>query len=173
MQLITLLILGCLAGSLIKLADDISDKNLRINRIFAIPFGIIYGSLMGYMMIADIDAALVFGGIVLGCLLSGKINSNGHYFGLAAILAIVFFNGIKLSPLVFMIAAFAVFDEMGEKIHIPNIDIVFKYRLFLKIGLVLLFILGLMGLNGLILLFTFDFAYILTGRLDSRLVHEI
>lgn len=173
MQSITLLILGCLVGSLIKLADDISDKNLRINRLFAIPFGIIYGSLMGYMMIADIDAALIFGGIILGCLVSGKINSNGHYFGLAAILAIVFFNGIKLSPLVFMIAAFAVFDEMGEIIKIPGMHLVFKYRLFLKIGLFLLFILDLIGLNGLILLFAFDFAYILTGRLDSRLVHEI
>ena len=173
MQSISLLILGCLAGSLIKLADDISDKNLRMNRLFAIPFGIIYGSLMGYMMVSDIDASIIFGGIILGCLVSGKINSNGHYFGLAAILSIVFFNGIKLSPLVFMIAAFAVFDEMGEKIHSSSLEIVFKYRLFLKIGVFLLFILDLMGLNGLILLFAFDFAYILTGRLDSRLVHEI
>lgn len=173
MQSITLLILGCLIGSLIKLADDISDKNLGLNRLFAIPPGIIYGSLMGYLMIVDIDASLIFGGIILGCLVSGKIDSTGHYFGLAAILAIVFLNSVRLSPLVFMITAFAVLDEMGEKIHIPSLDILFKYRLFLKIGIFLLLILDLIGFNGLLLLFAFDFAYILTGRLDSRLVHEI
>ncbi|NJD51352.1 MAG: hypothetical protein FIB07_00615 [Candidatus Methanoperedens sp.] len=173
MQSITLLILGCLVGSLIKLADDISDKNLRINRLFAIPFGVIYGSLMGYMMISDIDASLIFGGIILGCLISGKINSTGHYFGLAAILAIVFLNSVRISPLVFTIATFASLDEMGEKIHIPGLDILFKYRLFLKIWVFLLFILDLTGFNGLLLLFAFDFAYIFTGRLDSRFVHEI
>ena len=171
--IITLLIASGIVGSLIKLTDDISDKNMRLNRLFALPLGIIYGSLMGYLMISDLDAALIFGGIILGCLVSGKINSTGHYFGLAAVLAIIFLNGIKLSPLVFIIAAFAVFDEMKDIIHISGLDFMFKYRLFLKIGALLLVVLGLVGFDGLLLLFVFDSAYLLMERFDSRLVHEI
>jgi len=156
-----------------KLADDISDKNLQLDRLFAIPFGILYGLLMGYLMIVDRDAAIIFGGIILGCLVSGKINSTGHYFGLAAILAIIFSSGIKLSPLVFIIAAFAVLDEMKDTIHISSLYFMFKYRLFLKIGALLLVVFDFIRLNGLLLLFSFDFAYLLMDRFDSRLSHEI
>ena len=156
-----------------KLADDISDKNLRLHRRFAVPLGITYGLLMGYLMIADVDASLLFGGIIIGCLVSGKIDSTGHYIGLATILAIVFSYGIKFSPTIFMIAAFAAIDEMKKMIPISFPDFVFEYRLFLKIGVLLFVVFDFMGLNGLLLLFTFDFSYIMTERLISRLIHEI
>jgi len=172
-QIISLLILGSLVGFLLKLADDISDKNMRLNPIFSNPLGISYGLLMGYLMIVDMYAALIFGGIILGCLVSGKINNTGHYFGLAAVLAIVFSCGVKLSPVVFMIAVLSAFDEMKDLIHIPALDFLFKYRLFLKTGVLLLVAFDFIGLNGLLLLFAFDFAYILTEKLDSRLIHEI
>lgn len=158
-----------MVGLFMKLADDISDKNHRLNRRFAVPLGIAYGLLMGYLMIADVDASLLFGGIIIGCLISGKIDCTGHYIGLATILAIVFSYGIKFSPLIFMIAAFAAIDEMKEIIHISIPDFVFEYRIFLKIGVLLLVVFDFMGLNGLLLLFTFDFAYIMTDRLNSRL----
>ena len=173
MQIISLLILGSLVGFLLKLADDISDKNMRLNSIFAMPLGISYGLLMEYLMIVDIYAALIFGGIILGCVVSGKINSTGHYFGLAAVLAIVLSYGVKLPPVVFMIAVLSAFDEMKDIIHIPTLDFLFKYRLFLKTGVLLLVAFNFIGLNGLLLLFAFDFAYILTEKLDSRLIHEI
>ena len=156
-----------------KLADDISDKNLRLHRRFAVPLGITYGLLMGYLMIADVDASVLFGGIIIGCLVSGKIDSTGHYIGLATILAIVFSYGIKFSHIIFIIAAFAALDEMKKMIPISFPDFVFEYRLFLKIGVLLLVVFDFMGLNGLLLLFAFDFVYIMTGRLDSRLIHEI
>ncbi len=76
MQLLHLLLLSFLTGELVKLTDDIEDRNL-LNKIYAIPFGIAYGLLMGYLMINDSEASLLFGGIVLGCLITGKINSRG------------------------------------------------------------------------------------------------
>ena len=167
-QLIPLLILGCMAGLFMKLADDISDKILRLNRRFAVPLGIAYGLLMGYLMIADVDASVLFGGIIIGCLVSGKIDSSGHYIGLATILAIVFSYGIKFSHIIFIIAAFAALDEMKEMIHISIPNFVFEYRLFLKIGVLLLVVFDFMGFNGLLLLFAFDFTYIITDRLNSR-----
>lgn len=172
-QPLTVLILGCLIGVFMKLTDDISDKNLRLNHLLALPLGIVYGSLMGYLMIVNIDAALIFGGIILGCLVSGKINSNGHYISLAVILAIIFSYGIKISSLVFMVAAFAAFDEMKEMIRISGLDFMFKYRLFLKMGTLILVAFDLIGMIGLLILLVFDLSYMLTGELVSRLNNEI
>ena len=165
MPLLTLLILSLLAGSLIKLADDIADKKLFHN-LFAMPLGLAYGLIMGYLMLIDADASLLFGGIVLGCLITGKINNMGHYFGLGAILIVLFLYGIKLTPLVLPIAALAALDELKDVIPLPNA--VFQYRLFLKLGILVLVILDMLGLNALIILIAFDSAYILTERINSR-----
>lgn len=165
MPLLTLLILSLLAGSLIKLADDIADKKLFHN-LFAIPLGIVYGLIMGYLMLIDADASLLFGGIVLGCLLTGKINNMGHYFGLGAILIVLFLDGIKLTPLVLPIAALAALDELKDVIPLTNT--IFQYRLFLKLGILVLVILDMLGFNALIILIAFDSAYIMTERINSR-----
>jgi len=90
--------LSFLAGSLVKLTDDIEDKNLSIHHLYAIPGGLAYGFTMGYLMLIDIDASFLFGGIILGCLITGKIDSIGHYLGISAILILVFLFGIELSP---------------------------------------------------------------------------
>ena len=165
MPLLTLLILSLLAGSLIKLADDIADKKLFHN-LFAMPLGLAYGLIMGYLMLIDADASLLFGGIVLGCLITGKINNMGHYFGLGAILIVLFLYGIKLTPLVLPIAALAALDELKDVIPLTNA--VFQYRLFLKLGILVLVILDMLGLNALIILIAFDSAYIMTERINSR-----
>jgi hypothetical protein len=173
MSLLALLAISFLSGSLIKLTDDIEDKNLA-SRIYAIPAGLAYGLLMGYLMISDTSAALLFGGIVIGNLITGKINSTGHYFGLGAILAMVFLYGIKLSYPVLPIAAFAAFDEMGDLIHTPkSLNFIFEYRLILKLGILALVILNIVGLNTLLILLAFDSAYMLTGGITGRAAHEI
>jgi hypothetical protein len=165
--------LSFLSGSLVKLTDDIEDNILNINRLYAIPSGLTYGFAMGYLMLVDIDASFLFGGITLGCLISGKIDSRGHYLGISAILCVVFLAGMKLSPLVLVIATLAALDEIKDIIHIPKvIDFVFEYRLILKLGILILVIFEIMGLNALIALFSFDIAYIMTERI-VRFSHEI
>jgi hypothetical protein len=125
-------------------------------------------------MLIDIDTSLLFGGITLGCLIAGKIDSRGHYFGTSAILTVVFLYGVKLSTLVLLIAAFAALDEIKDIIHIPKfINFVFEYRLILKLGILILVLLKIMGLNALIALFAFDIAYILTGKIIRGFSHEI
>lgn len=173
MSLLTLLVISLLSGSLIKLTDDIEDKNLSRKK-YAIPAGLAYGLLMGYLMISDTGAALLFGGIVLGNLIMGKINSTGHYFGLSAILAVVFLYGIKLSPLVLPIAMLAALDEMGDLLRMPKfMELIFEYRLILKLGIIVLVILNVLGLNALLLLLAFDAAYMLMDRITRRAAHEI
>ena len=166
--------LSFLAGSLVKLTDDIEDKNLNVHRLYAIPGGLAYGFAMGYLMFVDIDASYLFGGITLGCLIAGKIDSRGHYFGMSAILFMAFLYGMKLSPMVLLIGTLAALDEIKDIIHIPKfIDFVFEYRLILKIGILILVVLKIMGVNALIALFAFDIAYILTERMVPRVLHEI
>jgi hypothetical protein len=52
-------------------------------------------------------------------------------------------------------------------------DFIFDYRLFLKTGVLLLVVFDLIGINSIILLVAFDLAYIITGKMNSRLIHEI
>lgn len=169
MSVMILIFLSLLSGSLIKFTDDIEDKNLKRYRNFSIPGGISYGLAMGYLMLIDPDAALLFGGIVLGCLAAGKIDSIGHRFGLSAILIVVFLNGIQISPLVLVIAILAAVDEFKDKFRFPKfMEYVFEYRLILKFGILILVFLNLIGLNALIALLAFDAAYILTDRIPWR-----
>lgn len=169
MPFIIFFILSFLAGSLVKLTDDIED-NLNIHRLYAIPTGLSYGFVMGYLMLIDIDASFLFGGITLGCLIAGKIDSRGHYFGISAILTVIFLYGLRLSPLVLLIAILAALDEIKDLIHIPKfMDFIFEYRLILKLGILILVILKIMGLNALIALFAFDIAYILTDKITRRI----
>ncbi len=159
---------------MIKLTDDIEDKKLNIHHLYAIPCGLAYGSAMGYLMLIDTDASFLFGGITLGCLIAGKIDCMGHYFGMSAILSVIFLYGIKLSPLVFLIAALTALDEIKDRIHVPKfMDFVFEHRLILKLGILILVILKFMGPNALIALIAFDIAYMLTDRVTWRALHAI
>jgi len=171
---IFLLILSFLAGFLIKFSDDIEDKNIIRLQILAVPSGIAYGLVMGYSMVKYHDASIIFGGIILGCLFTGKINSMGHYFGLGTILTILFLNGIIISPIFLAIAVLAALDELEDVLHIPQfLNAVFKYRLILKSGTLILVILKLLGIEALLILIAFDTAYILAHKIDSRFSHEI
>lgn len=168
MSLFTLLVLSFLTGALVKITDDIEDKNL-FNKTYAIPFGLAYGSLMGYLMINDSNASLLFAGIVLGCLLAGKINSTGHYFGLAAILLLNFLHGTELSPFVLLIALFAALDEMKDAFKARSLNFVFDYRLILKLGILAFVLMSIVDLTAFIILIAFDSAYLIAGKMDSRL----
>ena len=123
MSFLIIFFLSFLAGSLVKLTDDIEDKNLGIHRLYAIPTGLAYGFVMGNLMLIDIDVSFLFGGIILGCLLTGKIDSRGHYSGMGAILTMVFLFGVKLSPLVLLITILAALDEI--RVDILTILILF------------------------------------------------
>ncbi len=156
-----------------KLADDIMDRDLPVSWLFTILPGVAYGLLIGYLMATDTNAAILFGGIVLGCLVTGKINGTGHYFGLATILIVLFLYGIKLSWLVLLTAALAALDEMGDRVLVVRLRFIFDYRLILKLGILILVFFDLLGLNALIILLAFDLAYILAERIDRRFLHEI
>ena len=170
MSLLTILAISFLTGSLIKLSDDITDKKMAIPGFFAIPSGLVYGLLMGYLMVIDIGASYLFGGIVLGCLATGKIDTSGHYFGLLGILVVILYYGFHPSPLILLVGVLAAMEEMKGIIHVPSsLEFIFDYRLVLKVGILILVALNILGLNTLLILLTFDLAYILTNQLTDKL----
>ncbi len=174
MSFVFFLLLCFFSGSIIKITDNIEDIEMKIDRLYAIPCGLAYGYVMGYLMLIDVDASYIFGGIALGCLLAGKIDRPGHYFGLCAIIIVVFLYGVKLSPLVLVIAALAALDEIRNLIHVPeSIYFVFEYRIILKLGILILVILEILGPNALAAILAFDIAYILTDKITLRFFHEI
>ena len=129
---------------------------------------------MGYMMAIDMGASYLFGGIVLGCLVTGKIDTIGHYFGLLGILVVIFFYGFHPSPLILLIGILAAMDEMKDIIHVPSsLEFIFDYRLVLKFGILILVVLNILELNTLLILLTFDLAYILTNHLTDRLSDQL
>ncbi len=159
---------------MIKFTDDIYDKNTAIHHFFAIPCGLIYGVSMGYLMIIDIGASLLFGGIVLGCLITGKINNTGHYFGLFGLLVVIFLYGIDIPPLVLLIGALAAMDELNDTIRVPgSLKFVFDYRLILKIGILILVILKILELGTLLILLVFDMSYVSMDYLTSKVSNDI
>lgn len=174
MSLLTILVISFLSGSFIKLTDDITDKKMAIPDLFAVPSGLIYGLLMGYLMAIDIGASYLFGGIVLGCLVTGKIDTNGHYFGLLGILLVILYYGFHPSPMILLVGVLAAADELKDIIHVPSsLKFIFDYRLVLKVGILILVVLNVLELNTLLILLTFDLAYILTDKLTSRFPNEI
>ncbi len=68
----------------------------------------------------------------------------------------------------------AALDEIGDLIHAPEfLELIFKYRLILKVGILVLVTLNILGLNALIVLLAFDAAYMLTARITRRATHEV
>ena len=96
------------AGSLMKFTDEIADGKLKIgahkrlgirgidiiSRIDIIS-GIIYGSIMGLLISHNITSVYVLGAIIIGCLITGKVDARGHYFALAAIILVIFSLGVE------------------------------------------------------------------------------
>jgi tetrahydromethanopterin S-methyltransferase subunit G len=166
-----LILLGfILSGALMKLTDNIEDKNYPLPKKTAHITGITYGTIIGLLMTHDQNAAHLFSGIILGCLITNKIDTKSHYLALAAILLITFTKGITLSlPLVLTITILATIDELTNKLtNTPTtLQKILNYRITLKIGIILLALIETVNWNTVAYLLTFDAAYIITNKITT------
>jgi hypothetical protein len=169
-----LILLGfLLSGALMKLTDDMEDtwdKNPPLTKKMANITGITYGVLIAYLMVHDEIAATLFSGIILGCLISGKIDTKSHHLALATILLIVFSQGLQLSThLVLILTALSAIDEYTNDLQAASrfLKKVLEYRIALKIGVLILALSAILHWHAVAYLLSFDAAYILTGRATS------
>ncbi|MBU4608630.1 MAG: hypothetical protein KUA33_07550, partial [Methanobacterium sp.] len=135
-----------LSGFLMKFSDDAFDE--RSDKKLAIIAGIICGVLIGILTVSNLDAAYIFFAILLGTLLSKKIDGVHHIMTLIAFVSITLIMGLPfLSISTLLICTLGAYlDEIGndndnlEKYRFWNFF--FKYRFTLKAFILLL------GLGG-------------------------
>lgn len=182
-----------LAGALMKLTDDLEDRELLLPEKTAYLTGIAYGVVIGLLMVFDKSAAHLFSGIIIGCLVTNKIDAESHYLALGTILLIVFSKGLVLSmPLVLTITVLAAIDELTNSltnthtcsrkssicsdlfellervIFSYTLKRILDYRVVLKIGIVLMVVLELVHWSAAVYLLSFDASYIVMGRILTK-----
>lgn len=148
MEIIVLAVFYALSGFLMKFSDDSYDE--MGDKTFASISGIICGLFIGFLVVNSADAAYIFFAILLGTLVSKKIDGVHHVLTLATFVLVAFIYGIpQLGILTLIICAIAAYiDEIGndnpkiiEKSHF--LEIFFKYRFAMKITIFSLAFLGL------------------------------
>lgn len=141
-------ILYSLSGFLMKLSDDAYDKKKNIT--LAVFAGIFCGLFIGYLAVTSADAACIFIAILIGTLLSLKVDSLNHIAALLLFVLIIVYIGIpNIGIVTLLFCSFAAFlDEIGnDNKWIKNkkkIKRFFKYRFSLKITVMIFAVLGLL-----------------------------
>jgi hypothetical protein len=160
------------AGLTLKLGDDFIDE-LKIPHI-AVPVFVICGLLMGYLMATSEWDLVLFTAIVIGVLLSGKVNDSAYISGFGAIGIMLLFFGLPLITdilewLTILILLFiaAVLDERGndwiDRTQSTRAALLFQYRFVLKLTALLLAIPWPEFFLTAIGLWVFDGGYELAG----------
>jgi hypothetical protein len=139
-------ILYALSGLFMKLSDDAYDKKKNI--VLAILAGILCGSFIGYLAVTSADAACIFIAILIGTILSLKVDSLNHIAALLLFVLIVIYIGIPtIGILTLFICSIAAFlDEIGNDnklIKNRKLKMFFEYRFTLKVAVLLFAILGI------------------------------
>jgi hypothetical protein len=140
-------LLYAFSGFFMKLSDDAYDKKKNI--FLAIVAGILCGSFIGYLAVTSADAACIFIAILIGTLLSLKIDSLNHIAALLLFVLIVVYIGIPMIGIItLLICSIAAFlDEVGnDNRFIKNklLKLFFEYRFTLKITVFIFALLGLL-----------------------------
>ncbi len=141
-------ILYSLSGFLMKLSDDAYDKKKNIT--IAVFAGIFCGLFIGYLAVTSADAACIFIAILIGTLLSLKVDSLNHIAALLLFVLIIVYIGIPTIGIVTLLfcSVAAFLDEIGnDNKWIKNkkkIKKFFEYRFSLKITVMIFAVLGLL-----------------------------
>lgn len=177
--------LYALSGFFMKFSDDAMDQ--KNNTLLGVISGILCVAGIGYLAVNYSDAATIFLAILLGTLISAKVDKIGHFVTLIFFVAILFIWGLPpigiITLAICTIAAWL--DEVGnDRKSFKGMKIVetfFNYRCALKIVVLILSILGGLQLTyqipGLsffqpitfIYFMLFDLAYELAGLKFDRI----
>ena len=176
-----------LSGFLMKISDDFLD--LKNNTPLAVISGVLSMVCIGYLAVTNSDATVIFLAILLGTLISGKVDRLGHLISLLIFLGILAMFGIPsigiLSLAICTLAAWL--DEIGNDSRVIKkskfkgknlIEFFLQYRPALKITVFIFAVLGGLPIiyNGLnffqpitfIYFMMFDLAYEIAGsRFDT------
>jgi hypothetical protein len=177
--------LYALSGFFMKFSDDAMDQ--KNNTLLGVISGILCVAGIGYLAVNYSDAATIFLAILLGTLISAKVDKLGHLVTLIIFMVILFIWSLpSIGIITLAICTLAAWlDEVGnDRKSFKGMKIVetfFNYRCALKIVVFILSILGglqltyqIPGLNffqpiTFIYFMLFDLAYELAGLKFDRI----
>ena len=161
-----------LAGLTLKLGDDLLDELNRPNA--AIGPLVLSGLLFGLLMALSEWDLVLLGAIVIGVVLSGKVNKPQFLVGFIMIGASLLLIGVptisdifgRFTLLLILLLA-AIVDERGndwaDREERPEISYFFYYRFTLKAAVILLSAIWKSFFFAAVGLWIFDFGYELAG----------
>jgi len=166
-----------LAGLTLKIGDDLLDE-LDKPDLSWLPLALA-GILFGFIMtVSEWDLALMTS-IIIGVIVSGKVNRLQFVVGFALIFAVVLLIGIPVISswldwltLVIMMFLAAVLDERGnewaDQEVSPRAYKFFEYRFTMKVSVILISLIWPLLLPAAIGLWFFDFGYEIAGWFVRR-----
>ena len=147
-------LLYSLSGFLMKLSDDVYDKNS--NKLIACILGVFCGIAIAYLASNNIDAAYIFIGILIATGISFKIDGIHHIITLLVFLSLFIIWGIFNTDILANFSLITLFictvsgfiDEIGNDnpfIYKKSrfFKVFFDYRFSMKIAIFILALLGL------------------------------
>ncbi len=158
-------LLAFVAGFFVKWVDWIEDDR-KGKGVVKFPLAIFYGGIIGYL-ISTASFSEIFLGALLAQVFARKIDNISHITGFVTSILTLFYFGfptVQLNYLFyFMLLAF-----LDEQDFVGRFRFLTEYRLFLKIGAVLMLFIGRWDYAVAILLF--DLGYILFTEIRKRFI---
>ena len=165
-------------GAGIKFIDAAFDEKTFSKKI-AMILAPMLGILWAYTMLIDSVSATILLAVVVGVLITGKIDNYAHLIGMLIIFSILFLLRIEflIVPLIFLSAS-AILDEVGndyvdgeeEKDNLNKAKLTDKFLIYffghrwvMKIAIIYLVLLGVVPLFFFIAMALFDYSYLLIG----------
>ena len=166
-----------ITGIFVKVVDIIEDKKIKALKGLSYLFGVIYGSLIGFVIANFENIAPLWIGAIIGIALAKKIDAVPHILGIiSALITILIFGIGNINYFLLLIFALASFtdekvDLSLKKLKKKNIIVkILDLRLILEItAFIISLITNLWGIFFAML--AFDVGYKLTEFLLKSLFH--
>jgi hypothetical protein len=168
LELLVYLIFYFSAGATLKLGDDLLDE-IGPSFLALVPLAI-SGASFGYLMTLSEWDLVLLTSIIIGVILSGKVDSSSYFVGFLMIFLFLYIGGIPIITnwydwftLLICLLLAAILDEKGndwaDKSASPKASRFFEYRMTLKVSVLLLSIPWPDFLFAAIGLWCFDIGY--------------
>jgi hypothetical protein len=138
-----------LSGLFMKVSDDAHDQ--KHNTLLGFVAAVVCGITIGYLAVTSADAACIFLAILIGTVLSWKVDCLNHILSLLIFVGIIVIMGFPPIGIITLAvcAAAAFLDEIGNDskwaAHKKYVKEFFQYRFALKIVILLFAVLGMIA----------------------------
>jgi hypothetical protein len=152
----------------LKLVDLLGDG------FWVVVFGVCLGFLFGFFVVFDLYSASILLAVVLGSLLSFKVDTLAFKLGfLTLFLVVLYSGGLRVNFPVFVFLSFlAFFDEYGndwadKSLVQDSLTKFFRYRMLMKTGVLSCVLLSSLPFEYLIAFLLFDLGYEITDKISN------